>query len=303
MEPNSPKVNLTDSVQVGHNAIGPSTGDIVINSGNSIERCSMCKTPIDANSNPGLYCFKEGCDALFCKNCESFFRSSRGPGEKPYCSEHVSEFVGAPVPEAPPGLHSTQPVSAQALNPMQVTTQPTQMVVGYTNPVAAQQRQAIQQFGGVVQNVTQQINSSVPNPYLNQKMIDPITALRRTLRSWNGEGRCQRSEFWWGCVIYYFSISMVFGLSYLLVLSALADPYNQGDTGLLITMLILLMVFIVLCIPLLSQQIRRLHDIGYSGWWVLVGFFVPYLGALVLFILSVLPSQPHPNKYDEASQT
>jgi hypothetical protein len=59
MEPNSPTVNLTDSVQVGHNAIGPTTGDIIINSGNSTERCNMCKTPIDANTNLGLYCFKD----------------------------------------------------------------------------------------------------------------------------------------------------------------------------------------------------------------------------------------------------
>jgi uncharacterized membrane protein YhaH (DUF805 family) len=290
----SPNLNLTDSVQVGHNTIGPSTGDIVINSGNSIERCSMCKTPIDANSNPGLYCFKEGCDALFCKNCESFFRSSRGPGEKPYCSEHVSEFVGAPVPEAPPGLHPTQPVSAQALNPMQVTTQPTQMVVGYTNQVTAQQRQAVQQFGGVVQPAAKHMNASGHNPYINQKLIDPITALRRTLKSWNGEGRCQRSEFWWGALLYYIPLTTFLGVTYVWV-SVLS--YDSMAASYPLAILVLLMVYFVLLIPLLSQQIRRLHDIGYSGWWVLVGFLLPYIGGFILLILSVLPSQPHPNKY------
>lgn len=288
MEPNAPGVDLTDSVQVGHNAVGPSTGDIVINSGNSIERCSMCKTPIDANTNPGLYCFKEGCDTLFCKNCESFYRSSRGPGEKPYCSVHVSEFVGAPVPEAPPGLTSTQPASAQVLNPMQVTTHPTQMVVGYTNQVGAQQRQAIQQFGGVAQNVTQPMNANGHNPYLNQEMVDPITALRRTIKSWNGEGRCQRSEFWWGALLYYIPLTTFLGVTYVWV----------SVTGPPLALLVLLMVYFVLLIPLLSQQIRRLHDIGYSGWWVLVGFLLPYIGGFILLILSVLPSQPHPNKYD-----
>lgn len=298
MESNAPGVNLTDSVQVGHNAIGPTTGDIVINSGNQIERCSMCKTPIDAKTNPGLYCFKEGCDILFCKNCESFFRAEREPGEKPYCSEHIAEFVGAPIPKAPPGLNQTQPIASQPQQTIQVSSQPTQLVVGYTNQVAAQQGQAHQQFGRVVQSATQQMHAAVYNPYLNLQMVDPITALRRTIKSWNGEGRCQRSEFWWGCVIYYFSISMVFGISYLLVFSAVADSSNQGDVGLLMTMLILTMVFIVLFIPLLSQQIRRLHDIGYSGWWVLIGFFVPYIGGFILLIMSMLPSQPHPNKYD-----
>ena len=81
MEPNAPGVNLTDSVQVGHNAIGPSTGDIVINSGNQIERCSMCKTPIDAKTNPGLYCFKEGCDTLFAKTASRFSVQNEGLGK------------------------------------------------------------------------------------------------------------------------------------------------------------------------------------------------------------------------------
>ena len=125
MESNAPGVNLADSVQVGHNAIGPTTGDIVINSGNQIERCSMCKTPIDAKTNPGLYCFKEECDTLFCKNCESFFRAEREPGEKPYCSEHIAEFVGAPIPKVPPGLNQPQPrVAASTDDPSLVSANP-----------------------------------------------------------------------------------------------------------------------------------------------------------------------------------
>lgn len=292
MESITPELNLTDSVQVGHNAIGPSTGDIVINSGNQIERCSMCKTPIDANTNPGLYCFKEGCDTLFCKNCESFFRADRGPGEKPYCSEHIAEFVGAPIPKVPPGLKQTQPAAAQPQQTNQVTSRPTQMVVGYTNPVAVQQGQAVQQFGGVVQATTKQMNSTTHNPYLNLQMVDPITALRRTLKSWNGEGRCQRSEFWWGLLLYFFGY--VFATMGFTIISLL---YDVSDTGFLLGFIFVVLMFCVLLIPLLSQQIRRLHDIGYSGWWVLVGLFVPYVGGFILLIMSTLPSQPHPNKY------
>lgn len=296
MEQNSPGLNLTDSVQVGHNAIGPSTGDIVINSGNQIERCSMCKTPIDAKTNPGLYCFKEGCDTLFCKNCESFFRAERGPGEKPYCSEHIAEFVGAPIPKVPPGLNQTQPMVAQPQQTTHVTSRPTQMVVGYTNQVAARQTQGVQQFGGVVQAATQQMNASMHNPYLNLQMIDPITALRRTIKSWDGEGRCQRSEFWWGTLLYYFGLAFALVFTSVFFVSV-GDPYDGSDAGWGMSLFFVLMVFCVFLIPLLSQQIRRLHDIGVSGWWVLIGLFVPYIGAFILLIMSLLPSQPHPNKY------
>lgn len=296
MEQNSPGLNLTDSVQVGHNAVGPSTGDIVINSGNQIERCSMCKTPIDAKTNPGLYCFKEGCDTLFCKNCESFFRAERGPGEKPYCSEHIAEFVGAPIPKVPPGLNQTQPMVAQPQQTTHVTSRPTQMVVGYTNQVAARQTQGVQQFGGVVQAATQQMNASMHNPYLNLQMIDPITALRRTIKSWDGEGRCQRSEFWWGLLLYYFGLAFALVFTSVFFVSV-GDPYDGSDAGWGMSLFFVLMVFCVFLIPLLSQQIRRLHDIGVSGWWVLIGLFVPYIGAFILLIMSLLPSQPHPNKY------
>jgi len=54
-------------------------------------------------------------------------------------------------------------------------------------------------------------------------------------------------------------------------------------------------VILVLYIPILSQTIRRLHDAGYSGWFIALGL-IPYLGGIILFVLCVLPTQPHPNK-------
>jgi uncharacterized membrane protein YhaH (DUF805 family) len=146
----------------------------------------------------------------------------------------------------------------------------------------------------VVQPAAKHMNASGHNPYINQKLIDPITALRRTLKSWNGEGRCQRSEFWWGALLYYIPLTTFLGVTYVWV-SVLS--YDSMAASYPLAILVLLMVYFVLLIPLLSQQIRRLHDIGYSGWWVLVGFLLPYIGGFILLILSVLPSQPHPNKY------
>jgi len=296
MEPDNSGLNLTDSVQVGHNAIGPSTGDIVINSGGQIERCSMCKTPIDAKTNPGLYCFKDGCDALFCKNCESFFRSERGPGERPYCSEHIAEFVGASIPNVPPGLNQTQTVTSHPQQAMRVTSQRTQMVVGYTHQVAAQQGQAVQHLNSVVQPATQQGDAGTHNPYLNLQMIGPLIALRRTLRSWDGEGRCQRSEYWWSVLFYYLGFALL-GVFYVWFSVLASDPNNPDPSGIITGLFVIMLLFVIFSIPLLSQQIRRLHDGGFSGWWVLVALFVPYIGVFIVLIMSLLPSQPHPNKY------
>ena len=49
-------------------------------------------------------------------------------------------------------------------------------------------------------------------------------------------------------------------------------------------------------VPALAVLIRRLHDTGKSGWWVLIGF-VPFVGTIVLFVFSVLDSDAGDNKY------
>ena len=76
MEEDNPTLTQTDSVQIGDNAIGPSTGDIIINSGSNEERCSMCKTPMMHRITRDLYCFKEGCDTLFVQIVNHFSEQS-----------------------------------------------------------------------------------------------------------------------------------------------------------------------------------------------------------------------------------
>ena len=49
-------------------------------------------------------------------------------------------------------------------------------------------------------------------------------------------------------------------------------------------------------IPSLAIWVRRLHDTDRSGWWLLL-IFIPVLGAIVLFIFSVLESTPGDNSY------
>lgn len=66
-------------------------------------------------------------------------------------------------------------------------------------------------------------------------------------------GRASRSEFWW---FFLFTIIITLLLS-LLDDMAKANIFRYGQYGLLL--------------PMLTVQIRRLHDINRSGWWVLLG--------------------------------
>ena len=51
-------------------------------------------------------------------------------------------------------------------------------------------------------------------------------------------------------------------------------------------------------IPSISVQVRRLHDVGRSGWWLLISF-VPVVGAIVLLVFFLQDSAPGENQYGE----
>ena len=295
LDKNNPTLTQTDSVQIGDNAIGPSTGDIIINSGGSQERCSMCKTPIDAQNNKGLYCFKKNCNTLFCANCESFFRAKREPGEKPYCADHISEFVGPMIPSIPPGLESKPEIT----RPQQTVAHPTPVMISQPvqqvqTPQVLQQPQPVrvhQYIPGAMQGMHQVQH----NPYMNQLMVDPVTAFLRTIKSWNGEGRAQRSEYWWGSFAYTLCLGFILAI-FTIPASFMFIDASSTEADFAMFTLLFTLVLLIFYIPLFSQTIRRLHDAGYSGWFIALGL-VPYIGSIIILIMCVLPSQPHPNKY------
>lgn len=49
-------------------------------------------------------------------------------------------------------------------------------------------------------------------------------------------------------------------------------------------------------IPNLSISIRGLHDIGKSGWWVLISL-IPIIGWIWIIILLAIEGENKPNKY------
>ena len=49
-------------------------------------------------------------------------------------------------------------------------------------------------------------------------------------------------------------------------------------------------------LPSLAVAVRRLHDIGKSGWWYLI-VFIPFIGWIWLLILFCTPSDPNTNEY------
>ena len=92
--------------------------------------------------------------------------------------------------------------------------------------------------------------------------------------------RANRSEFWWFqlfTTLVMFT-SLTIGIFFMEILDIEEGmPIIFGITC------------ILLLIPNLTARIRRLHDVGISGWWLLISL-IPYIGGIILFILYLLPS-------------
>ena len=100
-------------------------------------------------------------------------------------------------------------------------------------------------------------------------------------------GRARRKEYW------YFSL-------FLIIFSIIAD-WSARILGMLVgsykVYLVLSLLFcIATLIPSISVSVRRLHDIGRRGWWLLL-CLVPIIGWIWLIVWACFDSKKGENKW------
>ena len=94
-------------------------------------------------------------------------------------------------------------------------------------------------------------------------------------------GRAGRSEFWW---FYLFILLMGWGAS---VVGAVV----LGELGGFIS----LMFNLAVIVPSLAVTVRRLHDTGRSGWWILITITIIGLIPYIIWLAST--GNPGENAY------
>ena len=107
------------------------------------------------------------------------------------------------------------------------------------------------------------------------------------------DGRARRKEYWMFALI-NFLIEIVFLLVVVLAAAAMSHSDNPGAAMLLLIPFYLYAFAIF--IPALAVTVRRLHDTGKSGWFVLLGF-VPIVGGIIVLVFMCQDSQPGPNEF------
>jgi uncharacterized membrane protein YhaH (DUF805 family) len=90
--------------------------------------------------------------------------------------------------------------------------------------------------------------------------------------------RSSRSEYWW-FVLFYVIAGIVLGIVDMII-------------GINILTAILMLGSII---PGIAVGVRRLHDIGRSGWWMLIGF-IPLVNLLLIYWY-VLPGEEGDNAW------
>ena len=114
----------------------------------------------------------------------------------------------------------------------------------------------------------------------------------------NFKGRSRRSELW------YVGLAnvLIMLIAYILLIpdfismsEGIGDIANQMIE--IIVIVGFLFIYELICfVPNLSLSVRRLHDIGKSGWYLLMGC-IPIIGTIILFVYSVTDSDSGDNRY------
>ncbi len=99
-------------------------------------------------------------------------------------------------------------------------------------------------------------------------------------------GRARRKEYWM-----FYLFSMIF-LIVAIVLDELLGTFVEDSRYGVISSLLAL----ALILPNLAVMVRRLHDVGKSGWLLLI-IIIPVIGNICIFILLVTNSDPGDNQY------
>jgi len=89
-------------------------------------------------------------------------------------------------------------------------------------------------------------------------------------------GRARRKEYW------------MFTLFNLIIALVLGFVDSSGVVGVIYALAVFL--------PSIAVSIRRLHDTGRSGWWMLL-LLLPLIGAIVLLVFMIFEGNAGQNEY------
>jgi uncharacterized membrane protein YhaH (DUF805 family) len=120
-------------------------------------------------------------------------------------------------------------------------------------------------------------------------------------------GRAGRPEFWWWTLFEYVTRGLLGAIYTVIMFDMIAPIIASGATDDAAFDQIMAAVFnpayfvllawsLAILLPSLAVAVRRLHDTGRSGWFVLLTF-LPLVGTILMIVFMVAPSDPKSNAW------
>lgn len=139
-------------------------------------------------------------------------------------------------------------------------------------------------------------------------------------RYFDFSGRSRRLEYWsffvgWTVAMVVLGIAAVVAIagSFQGMMEGATVPWARVGSGMWLLLAALMILFLASLIPMIAVQVRRLHDLGVSGWWYLACIIagnvvgeVPQGGTYISGLLNLgwlvwmfFPGTSGPNRYGD----
>lgn len=110
-------------------------------------------------------------------------------------------------------------------------------------------------------------------------------------------GRARRSEYWMIALVNVV-VSVILNLIDNAIGTTIKLDYGNGMNMTYNFGYISMLYSAAVLIPSIAVGVRRLHDVGKSGWFFFI-LFIPIIGAIWILILLVTDSKPGSNEYGQ----
>ena len=110
-------------------------------------------------------------------------------------------------------------------------------------------------------------------------------------------GRARREEYWM-----FVLFNMIFAFAWGFVMAFIFALINHGNISEQASYVVGLSYGVLMMLPSMAVAVRRLHDVGKSGWMMLISL-IPIVGAIWLFVLMVTEGQQGKNEYGTDPKT
>jgi uncharacterized membrane protein YhaH (DUF805 family) len=116
-------------------------------------------------------------------------------------------------------------------------------------------------------------------------------------------GRATRREFWFTylwLLIFNIALTLLCTPAWLSALGGMSASEMEDVSFLLMglgwTSVVWIIYNLVIFLPSLSLLVRRIHDMGWDGLWILM-MLVPFVNVIFFFIWTLSPSEPRVNRW------